>query len=372
MPRIRPFVHEDITQVASLHRRVFDVGGKAERELISKKLIESYTRYFDNIILDNPWRDSTISSLVYENESGRITGFLGVMPRQMMMDGRSISVALSSQFVVEQESRSSGVGIRLLQAFLAGPQELSLTDEANHTSRRLWEALGGTTALAYSFNWTRLLRPSEYVASQIQRLIPFAPVSALTRPFVRGIDRILVKKYPQRFQQIMPNLIEKELTIDLFLENYQGLIDGRRLQPEYDMQSLQWLSNVISHNKELGSLRKVALYKQNNDLAGWYMYLLKPGGKSSLIQLLAKKNVASEVLDHLFHDALLHGSNAITGRLDPQHSLILAEKYCTFACGTPWMLIHSHNKDLIQSICLGEALLTGLEGEFCMRFVPYS
>lgn len=73
---------------------------------------------------------------------GRILGFLGVMPRPMLFNGQLIKAAPSSQFIVAPESRS--VGVMLLRAFFEGPQDLSLTDEANSISRKLWEKIGGT------------------------------------------------------------------------------------------------------------------------------------------------------------------------------------------------------------------------------------
>lgn len=372
MPRIRPFLKDDVNQVASLHQRVFDVGGKSERSAMSSKLIKSYVRYFDDVIFGNPWQKGTISSLVYENDDGRITGFLGVMPRKMLIDGKPVSVALSSQFVVEPESRSSGVGIRLLQTFLAGPQDLSLTDEANHTSRKLWEALGGTTALIYSLHWTRLLRPVEHVASQIGLRIRYFPVKTIGRPLSRVFDRIISGKYPARFRQKKPGLIAEELSPELFLERFQELIEDRRLRPEYDLNSLKWMADVMDRNTPLGEIRRTVLYRPDGNLIGWYLYHLKPGGKSSVIQILAKRNAVSEVFDHLFYDAWVHGSIAVAGRLDPQYSLVLAEKHCLFDCGNPWMLVHSQNPSLIQTIQTGNALLTGMEGEQCMRFIPYA
>src|SRR5579862_6063959 len=100
MGHVRPFIEEDIPQVADLHRRVFRTGDSS-----SSHLQESYRSYFEQIFLHNPWCDSTMPSLVYEETNGDIVGFLGVQPRRMSMNGRPVRAAVSSQFIVDPACR---------------------------------------------------------------------------------------------------------------------------------------------------------------------------------------------------------------------------------------------------------------------------
>jgi len=169
---------------------------------------------------------------------------------------------------------------------------------------------------------------------------------------------------------VQSDLSEKALSTEAYLDNRGILMKDRKLIPTYDKRTFQWVVDRLQLNRNLGQLRQVALYRQDGDLAGCYLYFLKPGSKSSLIQLLARRNMESQVFDHLFYDAWIQGSNAISGKLDPQYSLILSEKRCQFSCGSPWTLIHSQNRDLLRLLQAGEALLSGLEGEMCIRFVP--
>src|SRR5581483_7581848 len=98
-------------------------------------------------------RPSGITSLVFEENSGEITGFLGVVPRPMSFNGRPVRAAISSQFIVAPARRSTLAAVKLLQAFVSGPQDLSIADEANDASRKLLGSLGGSTALLYSLYW---------------------------------------------------------------------------------------------------------------------------------------------------------------------------------------------------------------------------
>src|SRR5579863_5124859 len=185
MGHVRPFVDEDISQVAGLHRRIFGISDKWSPEL--------YQRYFHEVFLNNPWYDKSLCSLVYEEGDGKIGGFLGVMPRPMWMKGRMIQAAVSSQFIVEPRSRFKLAGVQLLRAFLSGPQDLSLADEANDSSRAIWERLGGSTALLYSIHWTCTLRPAQYFRLRFGRRKRLAPLAFLSKPFCRAIDTVAAR-----------------------------------------------------------------------------------------------------------------------------------------------------------------------------------
>src|SRR5438046_196924 len=45
------------------------------------------TAYFERIFFQNPWVDADLPSLVYEDETGRVGGFVGVVPRRMLFLG---------------------------------------------------------------------------------------------------------------------------------------------------------------------------------------------------------------------------------------------------------------------------------------------
>src|SRR6266540_3693759 len=168
MKSVRPFTKNDIPQVVKLFQKVFFNNGQTAPS--SSKL----DAYFEEMFFHTPWTErgtekgtdegdeEEITSLVYETGDGAIIGFIGIIPRRMLLHGRPIRAATSMHFMVEPGSRSTLAGVQLLKTFFSGPQELSLTDSAGAVGRKIWEGLGGATALAYSINWTRLLRPGRY------------------------------------------------------------------------------------------------------------------------------------------------------------------------------------------------------------------
>src|SRR5437016_2379146 len=139
------------------------------------------TAYFERIFFQNPWVDADLPSLVYEDETGRVGGFVGVVPRRMLFRGEPIRVAVTTQLMVAPRYGGQ-VGRRLMSRLLAGPQELSITDDANDAARRLWESLGGECSPIYGLRWTRPLRPCCYAGRRLARRAFGRGVAFAARP----------------------------------------------------------------------------------------------------------------------------------------------------------------------------------------------
>src|SRR5262249_40942151 len=143
----------------------------------------------------------------------------GVMPRQMSLNGQLIKVAISSQFVVAPDNRSTGA--ILLKTFLNGPQCLSLTDEANSVSRKLWEKLGGAVAMLYSFHWTRPLRPSRFAVSLLSSLLrerkSWSYLTSALRPICNLADTTLTRYMPRYFCQTEPQVSAEDMNMETLL-----------------------------------------------------------------------------------------------------------------------------------------------------------
>src|SRR3954463_14771333 len=106
--RVRPFVADDIPQVAKLHRTLF-----RENEEPTVELEQSYRRFFHDVYLNNPWYDPRISPLICEEGNGKIIGFLGVMPRPLRLKGRSVQAATCSMFMVDPNHRFGLAAVQL-------------------------------------------------------------------------------------------------------------------------------------------------------------------------------------------------------------------------------------------------------------------
>jgi hypothetical protein len=346
--------------VADLHRRVFHTGAP------SAQLARSYRAYFEQIFLRHPSRSEDLSSLVYEESDGTICGFLGVLPRPMSMNGRPIRAAVSSQFIVDPARRSTLAGVQLLKTFLSGPQELSIADEANDVSRRLWESCGGSTALLYSLYWLHLLRPTKFVLSRLSKL-PARGRQVLT-PLCLLIDAVTARMPQSPFRQSVPSVFGEDLSRDTLLACLAQFPQAYSLRPEYDERLLQWLFDALARDRGSGSLRKVAVRDAAGKILGWYLYHVARGGMGEVLQIGADDNSIRTVLDHLFHDAWRQGATALSGRLEPRFMQQFREKTSQFHHRDYWVLAHSNRPEVLQAIHRGDAFLTRMEGEWGMRF----
>ncbi|MCI0336809.1 MAG: hypothetical protein L0226_04490 [Acidobacteria bacterium] len=370
MKPIRAFTKDDIPQVVDMFRRLLLDEDPSRRALPMTVLPE----YFEQIFFHNPWYDDTLPSLVYQAESGKIIGFLGVVQRPMTLGDRPIRVAISFHFMVEPESRSSMAGVKLLKAFFSGPQDLSLTDGSGDKGRRVWEGVGGTTALLYSQRWIRILRPTQEAVNLLSKhswLGKYKVLSPITQTLsaLSGIaDSAVMGVLPNYFPTLDSDNLEEELDIETFLTHLPDFSKTEALRPVYDKYSLSWLLEQAAQIKLYGSFKKVLVRNARCEVIGWYIYYLNPGELSWVLQFAARKESVSVILDHLFCHARLHGAVAVTGRLYPRYMQELSDKHCFFSRIGGWVLIHSNDNELIHVIQRGDAFLTGLEGEWCLLF----
>jgi len=366
MNPIRPFTRNDIPQVVRLFQKVFFNNGETAPS--SSKLDD----YFEETLLRNPWLEEGIEeeipSLVYETGDGAIIGFIGIIPRRMLLHGRRIRVATSMHFMVEPGSRSTLAGVQLLKTFFSGPQDLSLTDSGGAVGRKIWEGLGGATALAYSINWMRLLRPSRYVLRLLERKNRLLKLFAVAlRPLCPIVDAMASRALPHRFGKPGATLRASELDQETLLACISQFPSDYALRPDYDPGSLFWLLAKADQLARPGVLRKIALRDADDELVGWYLYELSADGLGEVLQIVGRKKSFGDVLDHLFYHGWRNGAISLSGRLDPKFAQEFSDKYCFFNCGGPWTLTHSRNPEILQAIYQGDLFLTRLEGEWCVR-----
>lgn len=356
MSRVRPLLKEDIPQVAALHQRVFRAARGSPEELRS---------YLARIFCEHPWYEEAVPSLAYEERDGRIVGCVGVMPRPMSMNGRRIRAAVTHNFMVDPEHRSSLAAVQLLKACSSGLQDLSLA-ESTSSARRLWEGFGGTTSLLHSIRWIRPLQPTRcFLAVLGKRGYPTAAASVL-RPLCGIVDAVAVRMPHTPFRQDEPSVPGEDMGADTLLWCVSEFSRGRSLRPEYDARSIKWLLETLSAQGARQTLRKVLVRTARGEIAGWYLYYVKPEGIGEVVQIGARPDSIDDVLGHLFYDAWRYGLFALSGQLEPGALEAFSAKGCLFDRGF-WLLVHSKHAEVLQAIYRGDAFLTRLEGEGWMR-----
>jgi hypothetical protein len=289
----------------------------------------------------------------------------------MSLGGQTIRTAVGGNFVVHPDLRTSLAGLHLLRAYMAGGQDLSLTDSANDASRTLLERLGFTTILPFSVHWVRLLRPTRFAAFAVSHLAANAVVASLefaARPLCAVMDRLAVGLSFSPFRQAESPLQATELDAETLLGCQKEFRNGYSLWPEYDVHSLSWLLSFMARTKGHGDgLRKVVLRDQALKIVGWYIYSSVPGGIGEVVQIGGEPRNIRNILDHLFYDAWSHDIIALRGMVEPQLMAEFSEKNCFFTCRGGWMVAHSRKPNFLEPLNRGDAFLSRLDGDLAFE-----
>ncbi|HZH40689.1 MAG TPA: GNAT family N-acetyltransferase [Gemmatimonadales bacterium] len=338
MRHIRPLRAEDIPDLVALRRRAFTRSQRSDAEMGT---------YFEQVFLQNPWRDEKTPSLVYAGEDGRPVGFLGVVPRPASFHGEPIRIAVGTQFMVHPDHRGVA-GLQLLKEFLSGGQDLSLADLANDASHRLWERLGGRTARIPSLQWTlafmRVPRPVRVPLRFLLRLVwpRWRPPKGIRRGPLT--PKLLTQQLPQLLQSVI-------------------------LRPEYDARSAAWIFDQLVTKRGLGEIRSAVLWDTAGvEVLGWYVYYADAERMGRVVHFVARPGARDLVLQDLFANAWSEGLAAITGRLEAGLLRHAGRSGLTCRREGPWMLMQSSRPEILEAVDRGDAFLSGLEGEGLLSF----
>ncbi|MBA4312019.1 MAG: hypothetical protein C0417_05265 [Chlorobiaceae bacterium] len=349
---VRKFKQDDIETVIDLNTRLFP-----ESASLSK---EAQRNIFEDVCFRNPWFDEEISSLVHVESDGRISGFLGVIPRKMVFDGKNIRVAVGQHLMAD---RSTLASFQLFRSFMSGPQDLSMTDMAIDHARIIWERRNGSVVYLHSIYWRKPLRPFRFAMSYLTKEKNLSPIFKFSTPIWTLLDSVLNKIPNSPFRQTKINISAEQLSEEQFLNNIDQYIQNHKLKPAYTSDSIRWLFKTLGNEKRFGTFQHTLLRNDDGNIIGWYLYNLKPKGRSEVIQIVSDKHSIKSVLEHLFHHAWSSGSVELCGRLDPQYMKEFSDKYCLFMPGRNWMLVHSNNSEISNTILKGDAFLSRLEGD---------
>ena len=361
MSEIRPLDRADLPSVANLLELVYRSG--------SRSAPVGLAAYVSRLFLDHPWFDRDIPSLVYVDEDDRIAGFLGSHVRRFTLDGRSTRVAVSGQLATEPAVRKRAAGALLLQRYLGGPQDLTLTDSASEPVRRMWEGLGGQALHLERMGWLRLFRPARFATEFAYRRTRAADsrVAASIRSMATPTDRVTGRLTRRWLTTEPPDVLVERLTPEAMCEHLAGVTKRLRFSPEYDVPFLAWLFGELARVESRGRLVGFLVRDHSQKVRGWYVYYLNPGGISEVLQIAGNEPDLPLVIDHLFHHARVNGAAALHGRMEPALVEALSVRRCVVHVGGYRVLIHSRDPDLRGAVLAGSGLLSRLDGDWWIR-----
>ena len=358
---VRPVTETDIPQVAELYWSYMRRRKGPAPPGLQPFLQELYFK--------NPFSDNAAPSLVYEDKSGKIVGFLGVILRKMSNCGQNLRAAFGGNFVVHPEARSGVAAARLLNTFFTCEHDVLMTDSANDITRKILERLKWRTIPAMNIHWVRPLRPVQLGAYAVSRL--FGPTMSAglrlaAKPFCSVADSLGGRLSANPFRQTKSLLRGEELDLETLLQCLARFRNGYSLWPEYDLHSLEWLVSFMQRRHARGVLRKVVLRDDSQKIIGWYMYYVKPGAMAEVVQIGGEQKLTKDILNHLFYDAWEHGAVALHGVVNIQRLPDFSDKGCFFTCRGGWTIARSDKPEILDAMARGEAFLSRLDGEWAL------
>jgi hypothetical protein len=252
--------------------------------------------------------------------------------------------------------------VELIRRLLAGPQDLTVADMSADLSRKLWERIGGSTALLYSLHWVKPLKPFTYLSSQIRKGTSGRLFAIGAKPFAAAFDSaansILNAAPPAK-----NGFAYEPLTGDMIIAGLSDLSNDYSLQPAYDAKSLKWLMEVLGRERRFGSFESKLVRDLSGKMLGWFIYFLSASGPSQVLQISARETTFDAVLDALFAHAAAGGAVELTGRMEPRFMKQFSGKQCLFIPGRSWVLVSSKDPEILNSFFRGEAFFSRIEGD---------
>lgn len=350
---IRPVRRDDIDAVAQLYQRLV----RLSEDPSPPGLAPAFERMF----FDQPWVDPEVPSLVYADSDDRPVAFIGSHARPMVLGDRAVRAVASGQLVSEP---GTPAGALLLKSFFAGSQDLLFTDGATRTVHQMWTQLGGVLAHVKCLRWTKVLRPSQYLAST-ERAGRLAPVLRAAAPLV---DEVALRIGPYAGRTTNPHGGEEELTAALYVSALPKLFPSNFLLPAFDLTFVSALFDAIGSVTSRGPLESSVVRDTKGSVIGWYLYFRGGDGRADVLELAASARHQRDVLNHLFDHASARGCAAVQGRVEPDLLDSLAQERCTIRYAGPGVLVHAKDPELLTKALNGGSMMSRLEGEWWMAF----
>jgi hypothetical protein len=314
-------------------------------------------------LLDSPWADPDIPSLVAEGGDGRLLGLVGAEVRRSRLGDRDLRLAWAEHLVVDPEARGHAVGVGLLRRLLAGPQDATISDNASAIVERMWVCLGGTKLDLKAIHWVKVFRPWAVGAHLAEPRLRRPRARAALDRVAPLLDRATAASANGFLHVPPPRTLAEPLTPHGLLAHHAQVVDPSCLHAAYDEAGLDWLWHELARVPRRGRLVAHLVRAADRRPLGWYLYLLRPGWRSEVLQVAARPRHLAAVLDHLLWHASSEGSAALRGRLEPGLLDAVVSRHCVL-----WhrggALVHTREPELALAVQTEGSLLTRLEGDW--------
>ncbi len=343
--QVRPMEREDLPRVSAL----FQKGLPPTRDGL-----EAQSEWFAETLLDHPWADPEIPSLVCEAADGAMAGFLACAVRRARLGGEPVRVAYTAHLVADPDLPTGFPAGLLMRRFAGGPQDVAMTDTASRRARELIEAAGGVCDDAASVSWFALFRGLRGTVSLATGVEGMGP---RIRPLARLLGRVPVRV---RAPRAVPGVDVDDLTPAAAIEALPALDRGWDLVPDYDEGYLAWLLRAAVD--EPGEIL-ARLVRRGPRAIGWFVVRRRRGELARVLDVRAAPRELAPVVDCMFEEVRAGGALGLRGRLDPGMSAVLADRGCLYHV-VHRVMTHTRRTDVRGVLDARRAALSPLFGEW--------
>lgn len=362
MSAIRSAEPQDFSEIAALFQRILRRERRAD--------IPATAAYLRELFLDPPADEPGIRSLVHLRDDGTLSGFLGILPLPMRFAGKSLRGAVSSSMMVENNASDPYAGARLMRQFLAGPQDVSLTETANAAALNIWRNMRGQALPGYSLEWLRVIRPATFLTALATGRFSAARLAlGLSIPM-----DLIVKRLPEtscwvsRRPETLKGHVTVEIDDDETAELLVRLGGHFSVHPDWEKIDLERMVSESRRKTNYGGMVRRKVEMRNGQPAGLFVYHGDSHGIGRVLQVLAAPGKIAAVLDCMIADAADRGLAALRGRTRPDLIDAMLGRNFIFSHAAA-STIHTGDEKLRDAFLAGQAFFNGYGGESWCRLL---
>lgn len=365
MSEIRALRESDIPSVASLFQRML----RKSRNPASLSL----ERYLKAVFLAGPDQDPEIVSHVHVRDDGVVSGFIGVFPLPLLFNERPLRGAICGSLMVDGHEQDPFAGARLMRAFLAGPQDISLTETANDVSTAMWRKLRATVLPDHSLEWLRIIRPTGFC---VEMAASATGAARLLAPFAKPLDALVRRRTAEEPRwtnvpirgragnAVTSREADDETTMELFAE----FTSGFAIRPQWRPESLRRMVSESRRKALYGEMVRRVVTTPGGRPSGLFLYYGDPGRIGRVVQILAAPGQTGAVIDSMVNHAAESGIVALRGRTQPTLLDAMLGRRFAFVHASS-SIVHARDPALIEPFRRGNAFFNGFAGESWSRLI---
>ncbi len=350
MNQLRSLEPSDIPQIVALRRRVYTQSAQESDAALA--------RYYHTLFFENPWHDGRYPCFLQEGSAGEVLGFVGSIPRPMLLGAERLTAVIATELMVAPEARGF-IGLKLLRRLFDGAQHLTYSDRGNDQARALYEGLGGSAALWYSLYWSASLDGSRLSFDTALAGSPRNVAVRTLRRASRLLDRLSKGSRTQNRISTRDELLTPETVMSLM----RRLAGKNTLVPEYEAHSFGWLMQRLAETRKFERVVTAQVIHEGEAI-GFFVYVIRQDREIDVVQLAALPRREGLTFDHLIHHAAAEGGAVLRGRFDRRLAPLISERGLPLTLGQPWTLVRSGRPDVAAQFLTGNAFFSRLDAEW--------